>query len=257
MTEQHPLTDTAAALTALHVPGDPLVLVNVWDAGSARVVDSAGARALATGSWSVAAALGEEDGERLGREDLLAVLRRVCAATRLPVSVDLEGGYGAEPSDVAESTAAVVAAGAVGCNLEDGVAGARLRPVPEAAERVRAAVAGAASAGLDGFHVNARTDVFLARPAAEHAAGVAEALERAAAYAEAGARSFFVPGLTDPELVARVVQESPLPVNVMVLTDETDHARLAELGVARISHGPGPYQAATERLDAYARRALA
>ncbi|NHN56982.1 isocitrate lyase/phosphoenolpyruvate mutase family protein [Calidifontibacter sp. DB0510] len=232
----------------LHHPGDPVVLVNAWDAGSARTIADAGAAAIATGSWSVAAAHGYADGEQLPLDLTLTVVREITAAVDLPVTVDLEHGYGETPADVARSVAAAVDAGAVGCNLEDGLAGGGLRDLPEQCDRLAAA----REAVGDHFVLNARTDIFLnTDPATHDHAKVTEALDRAEAFTAAGASSLFVPGLTDAELIRRVVAGSPLPVNVMA-SDPADVDALAALGVARISFGPAPYLAAVAALGRFA-----
>ncbi|TAK39073.1 MAG: isocitrate lyase/phosphoenolpyruvate mutase family protein [Lysobacteraceae bacterium] len=238
-------TELARQFQALHIPGNPLILFNAWDVGSARAVADAGARAIATGSWSVAAAHGYEDGERIPLELAMANLRRIVAALPLPVTVDLETGYGAAPQVVADTVADAIEAGAVGCNLEDSFAAdGSLRRAEEQAARLAAARKVADKAGL-AFFINARTDVFFQKPADAHdAAMVDAALERARAYADAGASGLFVPGLVSETLIERLVKESPLPVNIMASAAAPARVRLAELGVARISHGPGPYRGA-------------
>lgn len=242
MTKQETL---ARRFRALHQKGNPLVLFNVWDAGSAKIVAEAGAQALATGSWSVAAAHGFEDGENLPLPLALANLQRIVAAVQVPVSIDLESGYG----DVAATVRQAVAAGAIGFNLEDSIAGERrLYSIDEQGERVRAARA-AADGVLQGVFINARTDVFLIRDPSEHTSSlVEEALARAAAYAAAGADGLFVPGLVDEALIARLGAESPLPVNVMARPETSSVARLTRLGVSRISYGPHPYRLAMQAL---------
>jgi methylisocitrate lyase len=250
--------EAARAFHALHVPGAPLVLFNAWDAGSARAVAGAGAKAVATGSWSVAAANGFDDGERLPLPLAMDNLRRIVAAVALPVTVDLESGYGAAPDAVAATVAAALEAGAVGCNLEDSFpADGRLRPAADQVARLAAARRAAEAAGVPLF-LNARTDVFFKKPAAEHDGAMVEAaLQRARAYADAGASGLFVPGLVDERLVARLVEASPLPVNIMAMPGVPARARLAELGVARISHGPGPYRGAMQWLADAAKAAMA
>jgi 2-methylisocitrate lyase-like PEP mutase family enzyme len=247
----------AAAFRALHVSGRPLVLFNAWDAGSARAVAAAGATAIATGSWSVAAANGYPDGESIPLPFALDNLSRIVAATELPVSIDLERGYGSDADAVGQTAAAAIRAGAVGCNIEDSLSNdAALRGIGEQALRYRSVRAAAKAAGLD-FFINARTDVFFQGPAAGHDAGtVAAALVRAHAYAEAGADGLFVPGLVDESLIEQLVSQSPLPVNIMASAATPPLARLASLGVARLSHGPGPYLAAMAQLQAAARSAL-
>lgn len=239
--------DKARHFAALHRRGDPLILFNVWDAGSARIVAQAGAKAIATGSWSVAAAQGYEDGEQVPLDFVLANARRIAASVDLPVTIDFEGGYAVAPAEVAGHVAALAETGVIGCNLEDRIVGGEgLHPLALQAERI-AAIAAAAP---DGFFVNARTDIFLAVPHVDHAAHVGEALDRARAYSAAGARGLFVPGLVDEALIARICAESPLPVNVMVWPGTPKLARLAELGAARISHAGAPWRLAMQALAA-------
>jgi 2-methylisocitrate lyase-like PEP mutase family enzyme len=254
MTDQ---TVKARLFRDLHVKGAPLVLVNAWDAGSAKAVAEAGARAIATGSWSVAAAHGASDGEALPLDLALANLARIAAATDLPVTVDLEAGYGADAGAVGATVARALAAGAVGLNIEDGVPpeGA-LREAGEQAERLTAARAACERAGMPAF-INARTDVFFQKPADRHDADMAQAaLERARLYADAGADGLFVPGLIDEALIGRIAELSPLPVNLMATPASPPLARLAALGVARVSHGPFPYIDAMKALTEAARRAM-
>ncbi len=242
---------------ALHIPGRPLVLFNVWDAGSAKVVAERGAAAIATGSWSVAQAHGAQDGEALALDLVLANLARIVAATGLPTSLDLEAGYGGSAPEVGMSCARLVAGGAVGCNIEDGVPGrTTLRAAEEQAERLAAARRAFDESGVPAF-LNARTDgFFTAVPDVDVEIVLHDTLRRARAYAQAGADGLFVPGVTDAGLIARLVAESPLPVNVMVGQGTPPRARLAELGVARISHGPGPYVLAMRALGDAAARAV-
>jgi 2-methylisocitrate lyase-like PEP mutase family enzyme len=250
--------EKAEIFTRLHVPGDPVVLFNIWDAGSARVVAQSGAKAIATGSWSVAAAFGFEDGEGVPLDLALENLRRIVAAVDLPVTLDFEGGYGTTPEAVAATFAQALAAGAIGCNFEDGVMGAdRLYSIEDQSARIRALREVAKRADVPAY-VNARTNLFLNAGPAEHTVELVEAaLERAAAYAEAGASGFFVPGLVDEALIRRVCEGTPLPVNVMYFSGVPEARRLAELGVARISHGPGPYRLAMKALEEGAKAALA
>ena len=253
-TAQAAMADT---FHALHVRGRPFVLLNVWDAGSARAVAAGGAPALATGSWSVAAAHGFPDGERIPLDLALDNLRRIVAVTTLPVSVDLESGYGDEPDAVAKTVARAIEAGAIGCNLEDSrPADGSLRDVAAQAARVRAAREAAAARGLR-FFVNARCDVFFQQGVAHDAAAVAQALERAHAYADAGADGFFAPGLADAALIERLARDLPLPLNIMAGGNAPALDVLARCGVARVSHGPGPYIAAMQALEAQARAAYA
>lgn len=247
----------AECFRSLHVSGRPLVLFNIWDAGTAKAVASAGARALATGSWSVAAANGFADGERVPLDLAIDNLARIVGASDLPVTVDLESGYGQNAGEVAQSVARAIEAGAVGCNLEDSFPGdGSLRDTGEQAERIASARRAASDSGVAMF-INARTDVFFQKPAQPHnEAMVHAALGRAKVFAEAGADGLFVPGMVDETLIGRLVEASPLPVNIMVETNTPSLSRLAELGVARVSHGPGPYLAMMKALGDAARAAL-
>ena len=234
--------EQANAFHALHAKGDPLVLFNIWDAGSANAVSEAGAKALATGSWSVAAAQGFSDGEELPLEFLCRIVERITATVHLPLSVDMEGGYATDPEDVAASMRKIVGAGAVGMNFEDQVVkGEGLHGIAEQAARIRAIRDMGEDLSVPVF-INARTDLFLNAERADHAMHVDEAIERGQAYTEAGASGFFVPGLVEPNLIARICEAMTLPVNVMALPGAPSTADLAGMGVARISHGPWPYR---------------
>ncbi|MBA2921198.1 isocitrate lyase/phosphoenolpyruvate mutase family protein [Sphingomonas sp. MAH-20] len=251
-------SETARAFTVLHVPGDPVILFNAWDPGSAKAIADAGAKAIATGSWSVAAAHGFADAEGLPMEIALANAARIADAVDLPVTLDFEGGYAVEPERVAANFGRVLEAGAIGCNFEDQVVGGEgLHPLRDHARRIEALRRKAEAAGIPAF-INARTDIFLKAKADAHdRQAVDQALERARAYADAGASGFFVPGLADERLLARVCEGSPLPVNAMMFPGMPHKKRLAELGVARISHGPGPYRQAMAALTELARTAFA
>jgi 2-methylisocitrate lyase-like PEP mutase family enzyme len=240
-------TEKAQAFRALHVPGSPLVLFNAWDAGSAKTVADAGAQAIATGSWSVAAAHGYADSEALPLDLVLANVARIVRSVDVPVTLDFERGYGASLDQLSNAIGSAIDAGAIGFNIEDGVPGG-LRDLAEQAERIRAARAAADAKGVPVF-INARTDVFLIRPTESHTDQLVEdALARADAYAQAGADGLFVPGLIDEALIASVCARSPLPVNIMMRQGAPSRARLASLGVARISYGPGPYRIAMQAL---------
>ncbi|WP_406090567.1 isocitrate lyase/phosphoenolpyruvate mutase family protein [Kitasatospora purpeofusca] len=232
--------EKARVLRELHRPGEPLVLANVWDATSARLVAAAGARALATASASVSWALGSADGEGADRSRVLAQTELIVrAAGPLPVTADLESGFAGTAAGVGGTVEALLATGAVGVNLEDGG-----RPVAEAAERIAAARAAADAAGVPLF-VNGRTDVFLhAGGAAASAELLDEAVARLRAYAEAGADGVFAPGVSDPAVIAALVAAVPAPLNVLAGPGSPSVPELAALGVARISLGPGLAKAA-------------
>lgn len=221
--------EKADALRALHVAGDPVVLVNVWDAASARVVASApGCAAIATASWSIAAAHGFGDGEEIPRDEMIAAVGLVARSVELPVTADLERGY----EDAGETIALAIEAGVVGCNLEDSLADGSLRATSEHAARVAAARANGEELGVP-VVINARTDVWLH---GDFAAGerVAAAIERGEAYMDAGADCIFVPGLRDVDAIKELC--SHFPVSVI---GALPRAELAAAGVSRISYGPG------------------
>jgi 2-methylisocitrate lyase-like PEP mutase family enzyme len=242
----------------LHVPGKPLVLFNIWDVGSAKAVTASGAKALATSSWSVANANGFADGERIPLALAIDNLRRIVAATELPVTIDLESGYGDTPDVVAETVALAIEAGAVGCNMEDSFPrNGKLRDIADQSERIRRARQTADQTGTR-FFLNARTDVFFQRPSEQHDdAMLAETIERARAYAEAGADGIFTPGLVDISLIARATQACPLPLNIMIAEGTSPLRVLAEHGVARVSNGPRSYLLAMKALQAAAHAASA
>jgi 2-methylisocitrate lyase-like PEP mutase family enzyme len=251
MTEQ---SKRAAYFRSLHVKGNPVVLYNIWDAGGANALVEAGAKAIATGSWSMAAAHGYADGEVIPLERVVWIVERITSTVNAPLSVDCEGGYAVEPDEVAANVRRILAAGAVGINLEDRiVSGDGLYAVQEQVERIKAVRQVARRDGIDLF-INARTDLFLGSDPSTHPARLGEAIEREAAYKAAGADGFFVPGLLDQALIRTIVEASSLPVNVMMMGDLTSIGRIAETGVARVSYGPGPYLAAMsdlkERLSA-------
>jgi 2-methylisocitrate lyase-like PEP mutase family enzyme len=242
---------------ALHQPGNPLVLFNIWDAGSAKAAAEAGASAIATGSASVGEALGFGDEQAVPLDLVLENAARIVGAVELPVSIDFEGGYAVEPQGLADSFARLIATGAIGCNFEDQIVGGEgLYPIAEQAARIKAMRDAATHAGVNAF-INARTDIFLKAPLADHNERlVDEALERGRAYGDAGASGLFLPGLANETLIARACAASQLPVNIMMFPAVPAKARLAELGVARISHGPGPWRLAMQAFKDAAKLAI-
>ncbi|MFC9503236.1 isocitrate lyase/phosphoenolpyruvate mutase family protein [Streptomyces sp. NPDC057002] len=248
--------DLASAFRALHIPGTPLVLPNAWDAVSARLVEEAGAAAVATTSAGVVWALGAPDGERVDRDAALEAVARIARAVTVPVTADIESGYAEDAAGVADTVRAVLAAGVVGVNIEDALydvgvgAGGPLRDVEEQAGRIAAAREAADAAGVPLF-VNARTDTFLSG-----AGGVDSTLERAAAYRAAGADGIFVPGAVDPGIVKELVDGVDGPLNVMAGPGAPPVAELAALGVARVSVGSGVAQAAHALVRRAARELL-
>lgn len=229
--------ERAEAFLGLHGQRGGFVLPNVWDAGSARIVEQAGFAAIATTSAGIAFMAGQPDGT-LERGQMLESVARIVEAVDLPVSADLEAGYGAEPEDVAATIAEAVSVGVIGANLEDLVpGGGPLYGVDEATERVAAARA-AAPTGT--FVLNARTDTYLARaPSSDLDAVFAATVARAERYVEAGADCIFVPGVDDPETIRRLAETIPAPLNVVagLTANVLDAQTLGGLGVARISVG--------------------
>lgn len=249
-------SDQATAFRNAHRPGRPLVLYNIWDAGGAAAVQAAGAQAIATGSWSVAAAQGYADGQSIPFDTLVQITTRIVAAVDIPVSVDIEAGFAETPKDIAQNVARLIGAGAVGVNFEDQVIGGRgLRDVSGQTARIAAIRTVAEDARVPMF-INARTDVFLQADPADHAQWVDDAIQRAKAYGAAGADGVFVPGLTDPGLIGRICGAVDLPVNVMHLGQGAASGALAQAGVARISYGPQPYLDLMAQLTCAAQKAL-
>ena len=242
-------SDKATAFAVLHRKGNPLIIYNIWDAGTAKAVADAGAKALGTGSWSVAAAQGYADGENLPLEALLATAKSIATAVDLPLTVDFEGGYAEDSDQLMANVVKVMDTGAIGINFEDQVVGGSgIYPVEQQAGRIRAIRAAADARDMPLF-INARTDLFLRESdAGKHAALLDEAIRRANAYAEAGGNGFFAPGLADEGLIETLCKASPLPVNIMMFSGVPSPKRLGELGVARVSYGPGPYRAMIAKL---------
>lgn len=235
MSQQNKALDFAQ----LHKKHLPLMLYNIWDAGSARVVAQSGATAIATGSWSCAAAQGYQDGEEMPFSALLHTVQRIASTVSLPLTVDFETGYGAEKND---HLAALLQAGVVGINLEDQRLGlSALSAISEQCQLLSEMRKVAESQGIALF-INARTDIFLqADDPRQHPALMDQAKKRLVAYQEAGASGFFAPGLSDPLLIAQLCEFSPLPVNIMINGLTPPVTQLSELGVSRISFGPRPY----------------
>lgn len=232
--------DKAVRFAELHTKGNPLVLYNVWDAGSAKAVTEAGAPAVATSSWSVAEAQGYHDGEDIPVALAEQIIGRIAASVDVPVSADFEGGYTDDDDELAENVARLLDSGAVGINFEDRVVkGSGLYDIDRQAARITAIRRAADKRGVSLF-INARTDLFLGQ-GNDPTATVDGALRRSKAYADAGASGFFIPGLQEEALIARICDSAPLPVNVMVMDGLPDYDRLAAIGVSRISYGPIPY----------------
>jgi len=233
-------TELAQQFAALHVAGDPLILFNAWDAGSAQAIARGGARAIATSSASVAEASGLTDGQEVAMDFAIANAERVVRAVDLPVTIDFEGAYATEPAAVERNADLLATTGAIGCNFEDQVVGTdQLYSIEEQARRIGAL---RRTVGPN-FFINARTDIFMKAPMDTHdVAMVDRALERVRAYADAGADGFFVPLLADLALLERMCAKSPLPVNFMTFPGCPSNQDVAAAGIARISYGPFPYR---------------
>jgi len=237
---------------ALHVPGDPVVLYNIWDAGSALAVVAAGAKALATGSHPVADANGWPDGEQVPIDFVFANATRIVGAVEVPLTVDFESAYSTDPEEGGANVARLKATGAVGCNFEDQVIGGEgVHPLDRQVKRIAAI---RRAVGSD-FYINARTDLFLKTQTYDDAL-IDQVVERGKAFADAGASGFFVPRLADPAQIERVVREVPLPLNVIAFPGAPDKKVWASAGVARISHGPFPHRALMAELTEMAAAAI-
>ncbi|WP_018685753.1 isocitrate lyase/PEP mutase family protein [Actinokineospora enzanensis] len=237
--------DRAKAFHGLHTGGEVLALANAWDVASAAIAAAAGSPAVATTSAGVAWSLGAADGDALDRTLAVDLVARVVSAVDVPVTADIESGFGATAAEVADTIRAVLAAGAVGVNIEDSHASENgpLRAVAEQSDRLAAARAAADEAGVD-LYLNARTDTYLRGVGADAEERFAETVARATAYLAAGASGIFVPGLTDLDTLGRLVREIPAPVNAMVHPGAPSVAELKAVGVARASLGAAIAQSA-------------
>jgi len=233
----------AETFHGLHKKGDPLVLFNAWDVATAKAIAKTSA-AVATSSGAVASALGYADGENAPFEMVTGLVSRMTASVSVPVSIDLEAGYGDTPDAAAKSATQILKAGAIGINIEDGLSGGKRQLVsPEQhAAKIKAVRDAAQKLGVHLF-INARTDPFLLKFGSPDEC-LNEAARRAKVYADAGADGIFAPGLTDLALIERFVRVTPLPVNIMVMQGVPEIPDLARVGVRRVSLGPWPMMAA-------------
>ena len=234
--------ELAEQFRRLHSAGthSPLVLPNVWDAMSARLVEAAGASAIATTSAGISWALGHPDGHGLTRDGMIEAVRRIVHSVRVPVTADVEAGYGTgSPEDVAETVTRVIDAGAVGVNFEDspGPIGAKLVDISYQQSRFASAREAAKATGVDLF-INARVDTYLKGVAEEGEARFEETVRRAKAYVTSGADCVFVPMVTDPTLIKRLVASVGAPLNLLGGPGSPTISVMRSLGVARVSAGP-------------------
>jgi 2-methylisocitrate lyase-like PEP mutase family enzyme len=230
-----------------------LVLPNAWDVASARIFEEAGFAAIGTSSAGVAFSLGYPDGQHISREEMLGVVRRIVRAANVPVTADVEAGYGRTSEEVAETARAVIDAGAVGMNLEDGAEDQPgfLQDLASQKEIIAAVLETAKSAGVP-FVLNARTDIFLYRigPAETR---LKRTVERLNAFREAGAQSLFVPGVTDSETIGQLARGVTGPLNILATVGTPPVVELQKLGVARVSVGSGPMRSTLGFLGRMAR----
>jgi 2-methylisocitrate lyase-like PEP mutase family enzyme len=247
-------TEKAKRFAKLHVKGSPLVLYNAWDAGSATSIVEAGAKAIATSSWSVAAAQGYDDGEEIPIELVEKIIERIVEKVKAPVTVDFEGGYSEDDHELTKNISRLLDLGVIGINFEDRlVKGSGLYKIDRQAERIAVIRKAADRKGVPLF-INARTDLFL-EGSGDPAKSIDAAIDRATAYADAGASGFFIPGLQQASLIGRICEGVTLPVNVMVMDGVPSNDRLSKLDVSRISYGPIPYVHAMAALQKNAEKA--
>ncbi len=233
------MNEKSEQLRALHLTGHPLILVNAWDAVSARIIEELGFPAIATTSAGVAWVEGYADGQRISRDHMLARVERIARAVRVPVTADLEGGYGSTVQNAMQTASGAIRAGAVGLNFEDGQAqGDALIDMDRQVERIGAMRSVAGEHGVN-LVINARTDVFLANVGSSDAWRLEEAIRRGNHYLKAGADCIFVPGVSDEATIAALVSAIPGPLNILASARAPSIDRLRALGVARVSVGSG------------------
>jgi len=233
----------ANAFREMHHAGKTLVLPNVWDVASARVIEEAGFQAIATSSAAVAFSLGYPDGQKISREEMLARVARIARSVKVPVTADVEAGYGDHPEDAAETARGVIEAGAVGINLEDGTDDPQhpLADLSLQLEKIHAVREAALESSVL-LVLNARTDVYLAQVGAPELR-YGETVRRLLAYRDAGADCVFAPGLRDAETISQLVRDVQCPVNILVGLGYPSVPELEKLGVVRVSLGSSPMRA--------------
>ncbi|OAI50265.1 hypothetical protein AYO37_01255 [Opitutia bacterium SCGC AG-212-L18] len=230
----------AQSFKALHQKGDPLIIYNIWDAGSAREVESAGAKAIGTSSWAVAKSKGVQDGEHLPLSEVLFNVERIMTSVKVPVTIDIEGGYGKTPAEVSKTIEGLIKRGIVGVSFEDQIIGEKeLYSSPDQCDRIRAIRAISNKYSMPIF-INATTNLFF-KEEKNHVKLMDEAFERLEMYHKAGADGFFVPGLSNEILIKDLCENSPIPINIAISDEISCTQKLKDLGISRISHGPRPY----------------
>jgi 2-methylisocitrate lyase-like PEP mutase family enzyme len=236
--------EKAKLFRALHTNNRVLLLPNVWDVASARIIEESGFEAIATTSAGIAFSLGYPDGQKISRKEMLAVVARIARGVNVPVTADVEAGYGNRPEDAAQTARAVIEAGAIGMNLEDvdGKPGQSLMDLPLQLEKIRAVREAAESLAVP-LVLNARTDVYLLQ-IGDPAKRYDEAVRRLRAFRDAGADCVFLPGIRDAATIGRLVADLQCPLNILAGPGTLAVPELQKLGVARVSLGSGPARAA-------------
>jgi len=236
-------TNKAIRFRQLHRGPGVLILPNAWDVASARIFEEAGFPAIATTSAGIAFSLGYPDGQRIPREEMMARIGRIARAVHVPVTADVESGYGSNPEDAAKTTRELIQMGVIGMNLED-ASGRRDQPLSSlelAVEKIKAAREAAVQMHAQ-IVINARTDMYLL-PGGNPDADYSEALRRLVAFREAGADCVFAPGLKDAQTIGRLVKAVACPLNILAVPGTPSIPELEKLGVARVSVGSGPMRA--------------
>jgi 2-methylisocitrate lyase-like PEP mutase family enzyme len=245
---QIPQQKKAEVFRAMHVGEAPVLLANVWDVASARIVEDTGLAAIATTSAGIAFALGYPDGQKISAEEMFAAIRRIVGSVNVPVTADVEAGYGQRPEDVGQTAANVIAAGAIGMNFEDatGDPSHPLTDLPLQLERIHTIREAAAKLAVP-LVLNARTDVYLLQ-VGQPGKRYDEVVRRLAAYRDSGADCVFAPGVRDAETIMRLVADMKCPVNILAVPGSPSVSELTQLGVKRISLGSGPMRSAIGQL---------
>ncbi|OMC75960.1 phosphonomutase [Paenibacillus odorifer] len=241
----------------LHDQKNPLILYNCWDVASAKAIEQAGSKALATSSYSMAEAWGYSDGEQLTFELMLWMISKIAERVAVPLTVDIEGGYAIDEDILANNMKQLFQLDICGINFEDQIVNHPNNELWETSEQSRRikTIQQVASKLQKRVFINARTDIFF--KAKEHSMDlVNQAIERTYAYADAGADGIFIPGLADPSLIEQFVEKSPLPVNIMVMDGMLSNHELQNIGVKRISYGPRSFFQAQHNLQENARQTL-
>ena len=249
--------EKATLLRNLHKKGDPLVLVNAWDAASARIFEEAGSKAIATTSAGLAQSLGYPDGQKLPWKELVEALRRIVRVVRLPVTTDIEAGYADSEDELQRNIEELIDAGAVGLNLEDAIPGdkKKLYSLGQQTARIKTVRQAANGRGIP-LVINARTDTYWIGAIQPEESRIQQTIERGRAYLRAGADCIFIPGASDLRVIAQFVEQIVAPINILAVKGAPSIVELARAGVARVSVGSGVFRAAYTKAKQAAEQAL-